>query len=900
MTNFSSLASVYAQLTSFANLSNFWSLFNTAFGSSYDSVKATSFRSQWQTGNFSLFPQIEVVSSDVLGTANGAYGISTNKIYLSDSFISLASQQALVDVLLEEFGHFVDAQVNKVDSAGDEGAIFAALVQEESVDALTLQALKAEDDHGTIVLNGQIIQVEQANITGTSGNDSLNGTSSDDTINGLAGNDTLSGNSGNDYIIGGEGNDSINGGAGDDYLSGDNDGSEVSGSVDTLIGGDGNDYLYGGAGNDYLDGGLGSNRLYGGSGVDVFVISAGNDTIIGGQGNENINGGAGDDYLFGDNDYSEVAGSVDTLIGGDGNDYLSGGAGNDYLDGGLGGNLLDGGSGDDVFAISAGNDQIIGGQGNESINGGAGNDYLFGDNNYSEVAGGVDTLIGGDNDDHLYGGAGNDSLNGVDPTKSNPGKGENDDLEGGTGADIFILGDSTWIGYDNNQNNDSTGSDCARIADFNVGDGDKIQLQGSSSNYLLVVDGSDTQIFINKPSTEFYDELIGIVRNQTGLVLTGSYFVYKPQTTQPTITLAVAPASVLEDGTPNLVYTFTRTGATTNALTVNYGITGTANATDYTGATPGAGKTITFAAGSVTAAFTVNPTADTTVEANETVALTLATGTGYTVGTTTVTGTITNDDTAAVPGISLGLNYSGISENSPSNFIYTFTRTGATTNALTVKYNLAGTALSTDYTGAIPGTGKTITFAVGSGTAILTLDSTADTTVETDETISLQLTTGTGYSVGTTNPQIATIINDDGTRRHKGTTGKDVLLGTTATDYLIGGAGDDNLTGGAGGDLFSFATADLGNDRITDFAPGQDAIVVSAQGFGGGLIAGDTITTAQFLLGSTATNASQRFIYNSSNGALLFDIDGNGSQTAKQIATLNTGLAPTFEDIFVS
>jgi Ca2+-binding RTX toxin-like protein len=53
-------------------------------------------------------------------------------------------------------------------------------------------------------------------------------------------------------------------------------------------------------------------------------------------------------------------------------------------------------------------------------------------------------------------------------------------------------------------------------------------------------------------------------------------------------------------------------------------------------------------------------------------------------------------------------------------------------------------------------------------------------------------------------------------------------------------------------------------------------------------------------LGSTATNASQRFIYTSSTGALLFDIDGNGSQIAKPIATLNTGLALTVEDIFVS
>ena len=64
------------------------------------------------------------------------------------------------------------------------------------------------------------------------------------------------------------------------------------------------------------------------------------------------------------------------------------------------------------------------------------------------------------------------------------------------------------------------------------------------------------------------------------------------------ITLAVAPISVSEDGINNLIYTFTRTGATTNALTVNYDLTGTADSTDYTGATPGIGKTITFAVGS--------------------------------------------------------------------------------------------------------------------------------------------------------------------------------------------------------------------------------------------------------------------------------------------------------------
>ncbi len=365
------------------------------------------------------------------------------------------------------------------------------------------------------------------------------------------------------------------------------------------------------------------------------------------------------------------------------------------------------------------------------------------------------------------------------------------------------------------------------------------------------------------------------------------------------VTLAVSPTSVTEDGTANLVYTFTRSGVTTNALTVNYTLGGTATLnTDYT--RTGTTNTVTFAAGSSTATVIVDPTADTTVESNETVALTLATGTGYTVGTpNTVTGTITNDD-VTLPSITLSLNYSGISESSPSNFVYTFTRTGVTTNALTVNYNIAGTASATDYTGATPGNGKTITFNPGSTTTSITIDPTADTVVEPNETISLQLAAGTGYSIGTTAAQIATIINDDSTRRHVGTNGKDVLLGTNANDYLIGGAGDDILTGGTGGDIFYFASSNLGNDAITDFTPGQDFIQVSRQGFGGGLIAGDTITQVQFLIGSSATNTSQRFIYNSTSGALLFDVDGNGIQSAQQIATLNTGLALTYEDIFVS
>ncbi|MDD1469502.1 hypothetical protein MEO43_30660, partial [Dolichospermum sp. ST_sed5] len=285
-------------------------------------------------------------------------------------------------------------------------------------------------------------------------------------------------------------------------------------------------------------------------------------------------------------------------------------------------------------------DNIVTGDGNDTINSGAGNDTI-------NASGGNDSINTGDGNDSINGGDGNDTIDGVNGASLTPGLGEIDSLTGGTGSDSFILGNATKAYYDDGNTLTNGSSDYADITDVNIGD--IIQLPGTSSNYLLAVVGADTQILINKPGTE-PDELIGIIRNQTGLSLTGSSFAY---VVLPTITLAVSPSSVTQDGTTNLVYTFTRTGITTNALTVNYGITGTADSTDYTGATPGTGKTITFAANSATAILTIDPTADTTIESDETVALTLATGTGYLIGTTTdVTGTITNDDTTITLAVS--------------------------------------------------------------------------------------------------------------------------------------------------------------------------------------------------------------------------------------------------------
>lgn len=66
------------------------------------------------------------------------------------------------------------------------------------------------------------------------------------------------------------------------FIFGDNQGNTLIGTEgnDTIIGGDGNDSILGNAGEDILFGGLGEDTLIGGPGADIFVLGSGQDTIV--------------------------------------------------------------------------------------------------------------------------------------------------------------------------------------------------------------------------------------------------------------------------------------------------------------------------------------------------------------------------------------------------------------------------------------------------------------------------------------------------------------------------------------------------------------------------------------------------------------------------------------------
>jgi hypothetical protein len=236
-----------------------------------------------------------------------------------------------------------------------------------------------------------------------------------------------------------------------------------------------------------------------------------------------------------------------------------------------------------------------------------------------------------------------------------------------------------------------------------------------------------------------------------------------PAVTPPSITLAVSPSSVTEDGATNLIYTFTRSGSTTNALNgINFSVGGTATlTTDYSqiGAASfnSSNGTINFAAGSATANLTIDPLADTTVEPDETIVLTLASGTGYTVGTiSAITATILNDD--VLPTISIAATDANAAEQNRDPGVFTITRTGATSSSLTVNYAIGGTATnSTDYDNL---TGS-LTIPIGQSSATVTVTPIDDNLIEQTETVLLNLSNSANYTIGSPNNATVSIVDND-------------------------------------------------------------------------------------------------------------------------------------------
>ncbi|EDZ93228.1 Hemolysin-type calcium-binding region [Limnospira maxima CS-328] len=429
-------------------------------------------------------------------------------------------------------------------------------------------------------------------LVAVAGGNLMFGNQDEDTIlGGLQGNDTIYGGKGNDRIgfynasgqsnvglavppaVGGanQGNNWVNGNIGNDTIVGINRG-------DSLYGGQDNDFIVGVGSGSYLSGDQGNDtlaaanilriqdpRAYGQvtgigpsafdpltqsvvtpfdtepsligitqvtmvGGADDDSISAGNNLIMGpigrfGEGQNSLVGGARNDTIM-------SFAAEDTLLGGDGDDFLSTNRsnirttqGNSSLPGFAGGSILDGGKGNDTLVSAFLGDSLFGGEGNDSLvgqlfslmDGGSGNNTLDGRQWFNTNTIPQEITVS------LFGGAGNDLIHAVDPTREAPDVGEGglpvgDDtitnvIAGGSGNDTIVLGTTNDILLSDTAN--MLGDDsitAANLQFFSEGNegvsitnlegnntiegsrGNDLIVTGSGNDLLLGGDGNDTLI----------------------------------------------------------------------------------------------------------------------------------------------------------------------------------------------------------------------------------------------------------------------------------------------------------------------------------------------------------------------------------------------------------------------
>ena len=157
--------------------------------------------------------------------------------------------------------------------------------------------------------------------------------------------------------------------------------------------------------------------------------------------------------------------------------------------------------------------------------------------------------------------------------------------------------------------------------------------------------------------------------------------------------------------------------------------------------------------------FAITVTGDTTYEADETVNLVLLDVTGGAAigGTNPATLTIQNDDSQ--PTISVSDQSQAEGDVGTSNFEFNVTLSNASYQTITVHYATSdGTATAPDdYT---PATDTLLTFNPGDTVKTVAISVNGDTTYESNETLSVNLSTATNATIADS-PGVGTITNDD-------------------------------------------------------------------------------------------------------------------------------------------
>jgi Ca2+-binding RTX toxin-like protein len=814
----------------------------------------------------------------------------------------------------------------------------------------------AEDAQGrlyAIGLDGEVFRLTPsggnvATINGTAGNDTLSGTPGNDTINGLGGNDTLVASGGTDFYDGGAGSDTLDFRATSTGLVVDFSAGTLSGgfsgtfvNMQRVLAGDGADSLIGGvggqnlsarAGNDTLAGGAGVDTLWGGTGVDYFVFretgtanadrlsdfASGSDKVVLDASVMSALG-AGGNFVAGDARFwsssSGTAHDADDRViyetdtrqiwyDADGN-----GSGARVLIATLqtGGTLVasdiavEGGGGPAPIVGTEGDDTLVGTDGDDTIDGRGGND----------------SLVGGEGSDHLIGGDGNDTLDGF-VFQGFVNEANIDSLDGGLGDDQFkvdnpgdvladaggidtvFVGEMDWTlggGFENLLINN------ADLQDARTGIGNELgnsmlirfsgRLEGRGGDDTLQAENHGAELL----GEEGNDRLIGGDANDT---LDGG-------AGGDTLSAGL-DWDTLAGGAGADVFIFDSRGSLddgSQATGTNDDILDFASAVDEiwldaeAAFMPELGPSGTLAPNDPR--FHAAPGATSGHDADDRLVYDTSTG-----------GLYFDPDGSGAQESKLILEiYAGGSAAplAPTDItIINGTAPGEVINGTSGADTLSGTAGNDTINGL---GGNDLVLAGSTGGADVIDGGAGRDSIEFKERATSAVVvdyangTITGGSSGTISfASIERVVAGNFDDSLTGNASAQNLTGQIGSDTLAGAGGLDTLWGGVGTDTFVFRDMGTANaDRVADFVSGTDKLhlddaAFTALGAAGAFSAGD----ARFAAGAgftSAQDASDRVVYDTSTGRLYYDADGNGAGAAQLIATFTGNPSITATDIVV-
>jgi Ca2+-binding RTX toxin-like protein len=598
---------------------------------------------------------------------------------------------------------------------------------------------------------------------------------------------------------------------------------------------------------------LGNDNILGSAANEVFDGRSGNDTISGLGGNDYINGGDGIDTAIYRGDRSEYNiifhpdfTSINDLTSRDGIDHLVNVENIKFAD-----SLIDLSqlrSNGAVFHGLESNDLVIGGQGSDTLDGKEGNDSLsggFGDDLY---------IIDSVNDSIIENtGQGTDLINSyVDYTISN--NVENLVLLGnsvkGTGNDL----NNVIIG--NNENNLLIGGNGNDVLNDYLGND---TLDGGAGNDNLYAGAGDNLLIGGDGDDNYY------ISNTNDIIIESASTIggFDTVITRTHYSLANSAYNVerliIENGFSGTIF-----GNNENNQLI--GANGNDILNDYLGNDTldggggndnlyaGAGNNLLIG-GDGDDNYYIDNANDVIIELASTVGGfdTVVARTSYVLANNVEKLVLDNGFQNAIKGTG----------NSLDNIIY------GNTN-----WNIIDGGDGNDF---LNGEAGNDTMIGGLGNDTYIVDWAGDVVIE-DSTASTEIDTVQSYVSYTlgANLENLTLLNGEGIS----------ATGNAINNVIAGNALNNIFTGGAGVDTFVLSKTSV--DTITDFAA-NEKLQISASAFGGGLNVGN-LAANQILVGAgatAATAAAQRFIFNTTDKSLYFDVDGLNNASAVKIGVLS-------------